>query len=155
LKYYNIIVDGLQEDSLACVDRPHQWNGVDAAGIPSMIRGAEYVQMFNDDRYKKSYELKLKVKKPAVLYLMIDDRVKRLPEWLTRNFEDTKEDIGLDEGRSPLYARETADGAGRSIDYRFSIWKREFSEPGEIALGNLSRQSVHGMYGVAAVEIMP
>jgi hypothetical protein len=153
LKYYNIVVDGLQEDALACVDRPHQWNGIDAAGIPKIVRGAEYVQVFNDDRYKQSYELHVTVKKPATLYLMIDDRVKQLPEWLTHNFEDTREDIGLDEGRSPLFDRTTAEGSGRSIDHRFSIWKREFENPGEIVLRNLTRRSVHGMYGIAAVSI--
>lgn len=151
LKYYNVITGGLQEDVLAWVDRPHQWNGIYADGIPKIIRGAEFVQTFNDDRYNPSFEMTVTVKKPATLYLIVDDRVAKKPAWLLEGFEDTGEDLGLDEGL--FDSLQTAHGSGQSIDQIFSIWKRVIPEPTEITLGVLGAPPHFGMYGLAATPL--
>lgn len=153
LKYYNVITGGLQEDVLAWVDRPHQWNGIYADGIPKIIRGAEFVQTFNDDRYNPSFEMTVTVKKPATLYLIVDDRVAKKPDWLLKDFEDTGEDLGLDEGLFDGYIMQTAHGAGQSVDQIFSIWKRVVPEPTEITLGWLGAPPNFGMYGLAATPL--
>src|SRR5262249_10237236 len=46
-KCYRIVPHGLAEDVVAYVDRTHQWNGVDAGGIPQFLAGADYIMPFN------------------------------------------------------------------------------------------------------------
>ncbi len=42
-KYYQIVPHGLSDDQPAYVDRPHQWNGLDASGLADFLRGADYI----------------------------------------------------------------------------------------------------------------
>lgn len=150
LKYYNVVVNGLHEDVPAWVDRAHQWNGVTTDGIPEMVRGAEYVMTFNEDRYIPSFEMCVTVHRPAILYVFVDNRVKKLPDWLLESFEDTGEEIGLDEGWYVYHQREAALGAGQSIDQYFSIWRQVIEEPRDVILGGLGGPPNFGMYGLAA-----
>ena len=43
--YYQIVRAGLYDDSRVYVDRIHEWNGIDASGIPEILRGADYVKV--------------------------------------------------------------------------------------------------------------
>jgi hypothetical protein len=52
-KYYQIVRRGLADDMPAYVDRLHQWNGLDAGGLPGFLRGADYIMPFNDDKRLK------------------------------------------------------------------------------------------------------
>jgi hypothetical protein len=155
LKYYNIVVGGLHEDVPSWVDRVHEWNGITPDGIPEIVRGADYVQTFNDDRYNPSFRMYITVHEPATLFVLIDNRVINLPEWLVRDFRDTGEDIGLEEGLYGNYRMESARGAGQSIDQIFSIWKRIVPEPMELELGGIDSQPNYGMYGLAATPLDP
>ncbi|WP_442482213.1 FecR domain-containing protein [Aeoliella sp. SH292] len=150
LKYYNVVVNGLHEDVPAWVDRVHQWNGVTTDGIPKIVRGAEYVMTFNEDRYIPSFEMCVTVHRPAILYVFVDNRVQTMPSWLLADFEDTGEEIGLDEGWHVYHQRQAALGAGQSIDQYFSIWRKIVDEPQDIVLGGLGGHPNFGMYGLAA-----
>jgi ferric-dicitrate binding protein FerR (iron transport regulator) len=176
---YQTTFEGLVDDAIAYSDNPyHQWNGLSADGLPNFLRGADYIRTFNDYRYMKYFEMKVKLARPANLYVFFDDRVEP-PEWLKANFEDTGVDIGLDEGPWLLQLDElkqvdvqkyrsldvntTAVGGGNSIDNIFSVWRRRCVDGGTISLGDagdwgIDRVGVGGkggraMYGVAATPL--
>jgi hypothetical protein len=151
-KYYQIVHRGLFDDAPAYVDRPHEWNGLDAGGLPGFLQGADYVMPFNDDKWLTNLEITVEVARPASLYVFLDDR-ERPPAWLTGQFVDTGVNIGLDEESWPdptLFHVEK--GPGRSINQIFSVWKRQMDQPGSVRLGALQEaRNNRSMYGIAAV----
>jgi hypothetical protein len=152
-KYYQIVPHGLTDDQPAYVDRPHQWNGLDAGGLPEFLRGADYIMTFNDDKWTKNLEITVEVGQAATLYILFDDR-EEAPSWLKEQFTDTGVNIGLDEAQwSPPTGPGAIDsGPGRSIDNVFSVWKRGVDQAAAIRLGGM-RGGIPGraMYGIAAV----
>lgn len=143
-KQYRVIPHGLHEDALAYFDRAYQWNGVDATGLPPELVGADYVETSNSDDLDPDFELKITLAVPATLYVFFDSRVESVPDWLERDFVNTGLSIGMDDDfNTPLF-----NGAGNSIDVRFSVWKRRVGA-GVVALGPTDRKGV-GHYGVAA-----
>jgi hypothetical protein len=160
-KFYEIVRNGLREDAPAFVDRVHQWNGVTSEGIPKYLLKADYVKTFNSDRNpttRKNISIQVTLAHPAKLYLFIDDRI--VPtEWLTKNFRNTGDKIGLDEGPvTPNSRNHLARGPTKSVDTVFSIWERIINEPGIIELGPnpkpMPGEKV-AMYGIAAVPLEP
>ena len=159
-KYYRVISRGFREDCQAYVDRPHQWNGVTADGIPPFLNHADYVMTFNDDKVQHELRIAVELAQPARLYLFVDDRV-ATPKWLSDAFEDTGWDIGLDEGYDAAEKEKTAVGSGRSIDQTCSVWSREVKEPSTVLLGALQQQQtssapmelMQAMYGIAATPL--
>ncbi len=159
-KYYRVVARGIREDCQAYVDRHHQWNGLDDRGIPPFLRGADYVMTFNDDKVQHDLRIAVTLAQPARLYLLVDDRA-RPPKWLTEAFVDTGWDVGSDEGYDDVPDVKTAIGAGKSIEYSFSIWSRDVATPSTVMLGSLLEEEVHSpprevlraMYGIAAVPL--
>lgn len=156
IKSYQIVRGGLDEDCLAFVDRYHQWNGVDATGLPKFLSGADYIMPFNDDKFVKGLELKVRLLRPATLYVFLDNNM-AVPGWLKNDFTDTGADIGLDCSKTEWHKDQSLGvGPGRSIDYRFSIWKREVKQAGTATLGGIEQRPAvasqgFNMYGIAAV----
>ena len=160
-KYCRVIPRGFQEDCRAYVDRPFEWNGLDDRGIPPFLLGGDYVMTFNDDKIVTEIQIAVSVSQPAHLYVLVDDRVPA-PEWLKRDFVDTKWDIGSDEGY-PDRDINLATGTGQSIDHVYSIWRRDVPAATTVMLGALSsevdprpaRDVERSMYGVVATPLLP
>jgi hypothetical protein len=157
VKSYQIVHGGLVEDALAFVDRAHQWNGLDSSGIPSLLVGADYIMPFNDDKFVSGLELKVGILRPANLYVFLDKNM-AAPEWLRKSFASTGLSIGLDCAKTEWHKDHSLGvGAGNSIDFEFSIWKRAVNEPGAVILGGLEppkiRSQGFNMYGIAAVAL--
>ncbi len=152
-KYYQIVRGGLDDDAQAYVDRPHQWNGLDAGGLPGFLRGADYIMPFNDDKLANNLEIIVEMARPATVYVFLDDRERKPPSWLTESFSDTGINIGLDEGSWPDPSRFSVEkGAGQSINHVFSVWSREVERGESIRLGALpGAKPNRAMYGIAAV----
>jgi hypothetical protein len=154
-KYYQISRGGLDDDCRAYVDRLHEWNGIDASGIPLFLRGADYVMCFNDDKWQENLEITIDVGAPARLFVFYDERLP-IPGWLSGRFELTDSKIGMDEGfpsGHPAPAR-TDFGAAKSIDTVYSIWRCDVYASGQIRLGSLPKQSQEvSMYGIAAIPL--
>lgn len=140
LNFYEIVPQGMQEDVQSFADRLHQWNGVDGRGMPSYLIGGDYVRTFNDDKVVDELEITLTVDQPAMVYVLMDTRTPP-PPWLIASFEKTGDVIGVDQKSVAPFegAEETkyhlATGAGNSVDFIHSIWRREIREPGEVVLG--------------------
>jgi hypothetical protein len=158
-KFYEIVPEGLREDSLAYADRPHhEWNGADAEGLPSYLVGADYVKPFNSDKMRSDVELTVSLATPARLFVLLDDRVTP-PAWLRESFRDTGDDVGLDCGPFKLDGTdiyfERGKGAGQSVEVRFSVWEREIRKAGTVRLGPNSGSTFDtGMYAVAAIPLI-
>lgn len=159
-KFYQIVPRGLSEDVLAYVDRPeHEWNGVDQAGMPTYLLGADYVKTFNNDKIRRDVKISVTLSRPARLFIFLDHRVTP-PGWLLEAFHDTGDKIGLDNGRyyDPVMGTnvlaDRATGPGNKIDVEFSVWERSILQPGVVELGSNAGPSMYsGMYGIAAVEL--
>jgi hypothetical protein len=156
IKSYQIVRGGLDDDCLAFVDRNHQWNAVDPKGMPPFLVGADYIMPFNDDKFIRGLELKVRLLRPATLYVFLDNNM-AVPSWLRNDFTDTGVDIGLDCAWTEWHKDHSLGvGPGRSIDFRFSIWKREVKTAGMVTLGGIEqppavRSQGFNMYGIAAV----
>lgn len=156
LKFYEVVPGGLHEDTRAYVDRTHEWNGIEATGLPEFLRGADLVRTFNDDKRETNLEITIELAQPATLYLFLDKMPP--PAWVeSAGFTDTGTKIGLDEGPSPNRALTTAIGPGASIDRIFSVWKLEVREPRAVKLGPPREGPVgaKAMYGIAAEPLSP
>jgi hypothetical protein len=159
-KFYEIVPAGLQEDAKAFVDRVYyEWNGVDQDGMPSYLLGSDYVKTFNSDKHNAGISISLRIEQPATLYLLIDNRV-TIPDWVRASYEDTGDDIGIDEGfdrRAPHLSTDV--GPGRSINSFCSVWRRVITEPGVVELGAIEalapgpNQTHISMYGIAAAPL--
>jgi ferric-dicitrate binding protein FerR (iron transport regulator) len=151
-KYYQVVRRGLDDDAPAYVDRPHQWNGLDAGGLPEFLRGADYIMPFNDDKWTRGLEITVEVARESTLYVFCDRR-EQTPPWLSEQFADTGVKIGLDEGSWPDPTLFTVDqGPGRSINQVFTVWKRDMGRDETIRLGSLEgTYNNRSMYGIAAV----
>ena len=158
IKSYQIVRGGLEDDSLAFVDRNHQWNGVDGKGLPPFLMGADYIMPFNDDKFVPGLELKVRVLRPATLYVFLDNNM-AVPSWLRTEFKDTGIDIGLDCSWTEWHKDHSLGvGTGKSVDFPFSVWKRDVEEAGTITLGGIEqppavRSQGFNMYGVAATPL--
>lgn len=162
LSYYEIVHGGMREDALSHVDRvAHEYNGLTVDGMPEYLLGADYVKVFNNDKSLNSLAIEVTVSRPALVYILLDDRHSP-PDWLANRFTDTGDNIGLDNG--PFQTTGTAwhnkgpsgVGPGESIDDTLSIWVAEVTEPGIVRLGAVgSDLEVEGanMYGVAATPL--
>lgn len=163
-KSYRIVREGLREDALAYVDRQHEWNGVDGSGLPEVLRGADYVLPFNQDKYLRDLEVSVSVGQPARLYIFMSP-LAGVPEWISDTFEKTEMRIGLDE--APVFVNphgkpfdrsgySLSRGAGASIDTEFEVWQQDIAMPTTVPLGSV-RQVRRGwgfcMYGIAAVPL--
>lgn len=158
-KFYEIVPGGLREDAKAYADSKHEWNGITAEGIPKYLVGADYVKTFNQFSVQKEQKLSISVTlaHPAKLYVFFDARSEP-PAWLTQDFHNTGDRIGLDASFNRRFPhRKIHVGPGEGIDEQFTIWEREVHEPGMIRLGpNLGDVIIDptpAMYGIAAAPI--
>ena len=154
-QYYQIVHGGLWEDTRAFVDRFHEWNGIDKAGLPDFLLGADYVMTFNSDKWQSDIEIEVELGCPAMLYVFYDNR-REVPDWLSTKFVDTGIDIGVDEGfpGNPRILELNSTGPGNSINTHHSVWKLAVQQPGLVQLGPLATQEkAVNMYGIAAVPL--
>ncbi len=158
--FYEIVTGGVKEDALAYVDRiAHEYNGITKAGIPGYLLNADYVKMFNNDKYNKTTRIEVTLSMPAKLYVLLDNRLTP-PQWLTDEFQDTGDDIGLDNGPFQTNGKwhnkgPSGIGPGESIDDEMSIWVREVPVPGVVQLGPVGTtiEIAANMYGIMATPL--
>ena len=159
--YYEIVWSGMDEDTLAFVDRSHEWNGLSREGLPRYLLGGDYVKTFNNDKVANDLVIDVTLDCPATLFILLDQRVVP-PDWLAENFTLTGDMAGVDEGWDNDPAELAQVGAGNGLDQTHSIWKLEVKEGGVVRLGEngtlpaekiLGTLSEANMYGIVAVPL--
>jgi FecR protein len=159
--YYEIVHGGMREDAKAFVDREaHEWNGLDAEGMPKFLLDGDYVKTFNNDKNSRDLELFVTIEQPCRLFILLDVRITP-PAWLKKQFHDTGFQIGLDVG--PFHRVEDGVlvddrlpgvGPGVSIDEVMSIWEYKVEEPQVVHLGAVEADHRYvNMYGIVAVPL--
>lgn len=158
--FYEIVPRGFHEDSKAFVDRPHEWNGVTARGLPEYLLGADYVKTFNNDKVASELSMRLQLNSPATVYVLLDQRLIP-PRWLTERFVETGDIVGIDEAHNK--DQNTFVGPGAGIDEIFSVWKFDAPDGGVVELGPNGHPEIltnepikkipSNMYGIAVVEL--
>jgi hypothetical protein len=156
-KFYRIVTRGFAEDVPAYVDRNYQWNGLDGSGIPNVLRNADYIMTFNDDRRKHGHEIAITLARPATIYVLysnLDIEKQKPPEWLRSAFERTDMQIGMDEDSRGFSDGRLGTGPAESVEYVFSVWKRDVHKPGPVLLGRRQmKPSEESMYGIVVVPL--
>ena len=149
-KFYEILPGALKDSTRAYVDRTHEWRGLGADGLPELLRGADLVRTFNDDKRETVMRITVEVAQPATLYIFIN---KTPPQWVARaGFTNTGMNIRLDESVANRQS-----GAGAGTERTFSVWKLDVAAPGSVVLGP-AREGPTGakaMYGIAAKPLKP
>ncbi len=155
LYYYRILAGGLREDAVAFVAKRHEWNGLDATGLPAELLGADLVQTFPNDRSNTALELVVTVSRPAAIYVLIDRRAAP-PAWLAETFTDTGTLIGLENAPLLTSGKAVGTGPGHGNMAPFAVWRHDLPQGGSLSLGP-PRDSPVGnsstplwMYGIAA-----
>ena len=157
-KYYRVVHGGLNDDSVAYVDRSHQWNGLTADGLPHFLVGADYMMPFNEDKRTLGLRITVTFARNANVYVFYVRQVPA-PKWLVSRFEDTGIEIGLDEGpSSQLPDWTTSTGGGVSVDTQFRVWKCVVVAGEKLVLGprsvdDLSDTAPRAMYAIAATAL--
>jgi hypothetical protein len=155
LYYYRILAGGLREDAPAFVAKRHEWNGLDATGIPAELLGADLVQTFPNDRSNTALEIVVTVSRPAALYVLIDRRAAP-PAWLAESFTDTGALIGLENAPLLTSGKAVGTGPGNGNMAPFAVWRHNLPQGGSLSLGPPRDAPVENsptplwMYGIAA-----
>jgi ferric-dicitrate binding protein FerR (iron transport regulator) len=158
--FYEIVPGGMREDAKAFVDRlHHEWNGMDSKGMPPYLVGADYVKLFNDDKNIGEKEVFVELERPATLYVLWCKRIPS-PAWLREQFEDTGDEIGVDEGRhvfkdGNVHNRDgPGTGPGVSVDSIHTVWRLVVTEPSTVRLGPTEAPGWDfNVYGIVAVSL--
>ena len=163
-KFYAINPGAFGSEARAYVDRPYVWTGWNGEALPEELVGGDYVQTFCDNKEAADLAMHVGISAPAHVYVLFDTRLKPVPEWLTTSFVDTGRSVALKgEVIAFLKIREELESQGLDPDpalinpetgkfqrYRFSVWRRDISSPGEVFLGAVA-SSTRSMYGIVVV----
>jgi hypothetical protein len=162
-QFYEIVHGGLEDGSPAYVDRDCKWRSMTVAGLPDVLRGADYVKTFNNDKLRQDYELTIQLACPADLFVVTDDQV-MAPEWLRARFQPTGWKIGMEQGQwVPRELPALSKGEAKNVNFAFSVWRLSVPSAGVVKLGRLPTYPTRetqglglnwtaaNMYGIAAV----
>ena len=153
--YYQIVRAGLYDDSRVYVDRIHEWNGIDASGIPEILRGADYVKVLQLRQVECAAGDYHRACRPRAIVCAVR-RATSDPLVALRAIHQNGFVVGVDEGYSADHPAEqhNAYGAGESIDTTYDIWQADILEAGVVTLGALTKCTLEvSMYGIAAVPL--
>ena len=91
--------------------------------MPPFLMGADYIMPFNDDKFVPGLELKVRLLRPATLYVFLDNNM-AVPSWLRNEFTDTGIDIGLDCSKTEWHKDHSLGDRARA-ERRFSVFDLE------------------------------
>ncbi|SFI74598.1 FecR domain-containing protein [Planctomicrobium piriforme] len=153
LRYYRVRPGAFEEEAPIYVDRGHEYNGVTSEGLPAYLRGAAYLMTFNGDKQLRDLELTVTLSAPADVYVLFDTRAP-VPQWLQSEFQKMPEEVGVDEVSVSEGYERLDEGPGKSIDNRFSVWKKTVDHAGPVTVGAMAAAtSYFSMYTIVAVPL--
>ncbi|QDT65226.1 FecR domain-containing protein [Calycomorphotria hydatis] len=123
LDFYRVTCFGFSEDARIYVDRVHEFNSLPNSKLPAYLDDSELIMTYNDDKIDESFEMEISLSRPADVYVLFDSRI-IAPRWLTDNFTQMEEMVGIDEETINDGPERIGKGPGNSIDNYFTIWKQ-------------------------------
>lgn len=118
------------EDAKVHTDREHEVNGIDAAGLPAELLGADIVLTPGNARPgivndTEGLQIEIQTSRPAQVYLLFRGGAE-LPAWVGRDYVPTNMRVGLDFGKSSQSSQASLGiGPGISIDSGQRVWRRK------------------------------
>src|SRR5258706_5121165 len=98
-----LVSNGLQRGALIWNDSSFTYGPP-----PSYLSGADYIQMVDGDRADTDYQLSIALSQPAIVYLIIDDRIGNLAStmpWIaSMGFTDTGNNLLVADNVSSIYS---------------------------------------------------
>lgn len=176
--YYGVVPRGFDEDVIAYVDRPFEWNSLLGTPFPEELRGGDYIQMINNLKFVINLQLQVELRHNCLVYVLFDERASP-PQWLLQDYELTSHRMGLDEcwpnfRRTPYthdwISSESMSvlgvGPGKDVDIPFQVWKRTVAAGTTVTFGGMldspppkpdTEQKAHSlravsMYGIVVVK---
>ncbi len=148
-RFYAIDRQSMGPDARLHTDKPGpRWQAEEGKSFPSMLKGADIVRTFFNDRLDRDREIRLELKKRSTVFIMHEAGMP-VPAWLSDGF--TKTNAAIRSG--PWRKGKSSDEFFRSYD----VWKKSFGA-GSVVLGpsdDSRSKPKAAMYGIAVKSARP
>jgi hypothetical protein len=121
--------------------------------FPDCLEGADLVKTFWTERGNRDFEIRLQLRQPSTIYLLVDQRRTQL-DWLRRDFRDTGHRLQL----TPLAQWRTIDNNPGRPPVVYEVWSRKVERAAVVVLGPPMQRGLKGgapMYGIAVGPLDP
>lgn len=119
---YRVVIGGMKAGVTLRRTHPLRWLPAAGESLPPWLEGADVVETANADAQRADFQMTLTLARPAILYVLHDDR-QPVPDWLRERFTDTHTRLLLERAREVPSVRP------------FSVWKMAVPQAGEVVLG--------------------
>jgi hypothetical protein len=153
-RFYGVVPGGMEEGSRPFSDRPGVvLTSSPGQRFPDCLEGADLVKTFWTERGNRDFEIRLQLRQPSTIYLLVDQRRTQL-DWLRRDFRDTGHRLQL----TPLAQWRTIDNNPGRPPVVYEVWSRKVERAAVVVLGPPMQRGLKGgapMYGIAVGPLDP
>jgi hypothetical protein len=153
-RFYGIVRGGMEEGSRPFSDRPGViFTSTPGQRFPECLEGADLVKTFWTERGNRDFEIRLQLRQPSTIYLLVDQRRTQL-DWLRRDFRDTGHRLQL----TPLAQWRSIENNPSRPVVVYEVWSRRVERAGVVVLGPPMQRGLKGgapMYGIAVGPLDP
>jgi hypothetical protein len=153
-RFYGIVRGGMEEGSRPFSDRPGViFTSTPGQRFPECLEGADLVKTFWTERGNRDFEIRLQLRQPSTIYLLVDQRRTQL-DWLRRDFRDTGHRLQL----TPLAQWRSIDSNPSRPAVVYEVWSHRVERAGVVVLGPPMQRGLKGgapMYGIAVGPLDP
>jgi hypothetical protein len=153
-RFYGVVPGGMEEGSRPFSDRPGVvLTAPSGQRFPECLEGTDLVKTFWTERGNRDFEIRLQLRQPSTIYLLVDQRRTQL-DWLQRDFRDSGHRLHL----TPLAQWRTIDNNSDRPPVVYEVWSRKVERAGVVVLGPPMQRGLKGgapMYGIAVGPLDP
>jgi hypothetical protein len=153
-RFYGVVPGGMEEGSRPFSDRPGVvLTAPSGQRFPECLEGTDLVKTFWTERGNRDFEIRLQLRQPSTIYLLVDQRRTQL-DWLQRDFRDSGHRLHL----TPLAQWRTIDNNSDRPPFVYEVWSRKVERAGVVVLGPPMQRGLKGgapMYGIAVGPLDP
>lgn len=150
--YYGLVPGGMSDGARAYTAKPTvRWKASDDSGFPAELKGADAIRTFSYDRKDRGLQIKLSLKTPASIYVMLDTRGPA-PDWLVEKFHDTGLRLKSGPWKVIPIVRDIDPDTDGNLFLNYSVWRMDTVGGTTIELGAphaVGQASNRAMYGIA------
>jgi hypothetical protein len=153
-RFYGVVPGGMEEGSRPFSDRPGVvLTSSPGQRFPECLEGTDLVKTFWTERGNRDFEIRLQLRQPSTIYLLVDQRRTQL-DWLQRDFRDTGHRLHL----TQVAQWRTIDNHSDRPPVVYEVWSRRLERAGVVVLGPPMQRGLKGgapMYGIAVGPLDP